>query len=171
MTKTISEEAYAIDPEKQGKLIHQEKAAWSDQQLLDELRTLPPMPDEDDEAWNLDRTWYYAEIYLAQLNQAQERKLEATVPYFFAQASYGDPGEILRGPFKSGMYWILNEDEEKLVHYAINAYHSDRRGTRYWAVHQLMVCSNNILARQVLEKALIDPEDRIKQVAEWGLSR
>lgn len=152
------------------KAVNEERKTWSNQQLLDELQALPPMPDEDDQLWVYSQTWYNAEIYLAQVNEAIERNLEESIPYFYEQASFGDPGEILRGVFKNGLSQIVSGDKAKFIKYALDAYDSPRAGTRYWSVHNLGYFTNDPHVTQTLRAALRDPEKIIRTMAEEALT-
>lgn len=128
------------------------------------------MPDENDKAWEYSQTWYDAEVYLAQVNEAADRRLEESIPYFYEKASLGDPGEILRGVFSDGIHHILAGDQTKFVKYALDAYSSSRAGTRYWAVHNLGYFVNYPDVKQALTKALQDNQRIIRGIAEEALA-
>src|SRR5690349_12584573 len=82
-------------------LIH-ERESWSNEQILEELRSLPVLPSEDyynhaeqdDEYKRLDQI---LSVYLAIVGLAQIRHLVDAIPLLLERASYGDFGETMRG--------------------------------------------------------------------------
>ncbi|WP_338874935.1 hypothetical protein WBJ53_04875 [Spirosoma sp. SC4-14] len=152
------------------KQIHLERESWTVSQVINELLALPPMPDEDDNLWDYTKTWYEAEVFLADVNYAARHHLESVIPILYQKACYGDPGEILRGVFKNSVYDIASRDEEKVIHYAVQAYKSIRNGTRYWAVYSLSFFKDLPQAHSILVDALLDSEHQIRSFAEYSLT-
>lgn len=73
------------------------RASASDAEVLAELATIAPMPDEEDPAWDQDAIWQEAYRFLALADVAAVRRLKPAIRLLLDRACYGDPGEMLRG--------------------------------------------------------------------------
>src|SRR5438067_11781802 len=71
-------------------------ASTSDAYMLAELAALPPLPDEDDPAWEQDETWQKAYQFVALAQVAATRRLKPAIRLLLERACYGDPGEMFR---------------------------------------------------------------------------
>ena len=119
-------------------LIEQRKT-WTDEAILDELRALSVLPDEDDPLWNEDATWRdHFDVYDALSKIAAERKLRPAVLLLLERSSYGDPYEIMRG-LRHTLEGIVNPDWQVLADLCMQAANYPQNGARLWAVRELGV--------------------------------
>jgi hypothetical protein len=127
----------------------QMRKKWSNEQILTELASLEPLPDEfaeNEEGFKIDSEWDNEEtcekalnlayLFVAHCDIAVYRQIELSVPLLLERACYGEVGELLRGIDKA-FYHIVNQDLNKLSRYCIAAFSSPRKGTRMWAVRTL----------------------------------
>jgi hypothetical protein len=127
----------------------------SDEQLLIELRRLPVLPDDAAEDWRSDETWRAANRYVAIGDVAAERKLKSAVRLLLERASYGDPGEMMRG-LRHVLEAIATPDWSFLATAYVDALSLPHRGARLWAVAGLGVL-RDASTMPVLLQALRDP--------------
>ena len=138
---------------------------WLDEVVLENLRALPVLPDEDIWSGNtrigdFNPIWDDPEIdkqltqFLAFADIVRNRKLREGVPLLLERASYGDMGETMRG-LRHSLEAAFNPDWEALTDICIEAAQYPQRGARLWAVDELGVLRNK-KALPVLFQALRD---------------
>jgi HEAT repeat protein len=141
----------------------------SDADLLRELETLPALPPEDGDAWEVDSQWWQtAQRFIALADLAAERRLRAAVPLLLERACYGDPGEMMRG-LRHSLEAIVAPDYDDLAFFCVNAAASPQPGARLWAVEELGVLRDR-RALAALLTALNDPAKYVRQAACRSLS-
>ncbi len=142
----------------------------SDEGLLSRLRALPPLADEEDRCWLSDSYWgEIAYPYVALADLAASRKLRSAIPLLLERASYGDPGEIMRG-LRHALEAIVNPDWAVLAELCITAAGSSRPGTKLWAISQLVVLEDRRAERILLASIESEYED-IRDAAAMALAR
>lgn len=142
----------------------------SDEGLLSRLRALPCLADEKDKCWLSDSYWEeVAYPYVALADLAASRKLRPAIPLLLERASYGDPGEIMRG-LRHALEAIVNPDWAALADLCIAAAGSARRGTKLWAINQLVVLEDRRAERILLASIESEYED-IRDAAAMALAR
>jgi hypothetical protein len=140
-----------------------EREDWSNEQILEELRSLPVLPDEnyyynaqqDDEYRRMDQA---LDTYLAILGLAGIRHLVEAIPLLLERASYGDYGETMRG-LPNALFRIADiggSAEERLHPFAIAALQSSNPGARQWAITTLYY-ANDPAVIDLLIAMLNDP--------------
>lgn len=137
----------------------------SDEVLLAELRHLAPLADESDDCWN--DAGYRREaayLYVALGDIAAARKLRAAVPLLLEKASFGDPGEMMRG-LRHTLEAIMAPDWRALASICVTALESSRAGTRLWAAEQLRVLKDPS-ASAALKRAMQDGVPEVREAAE-----
>jgi hypothetical protein len=138
-----------------------EREQRSDASILDELRALNPLPDEQDEAaWQLDATWQSTHLLIALAQHVAKRRLEAGVGLILDNMCFGDPYEVMRG-MRHKLEAAVAPDWQRLAEICISRCSSERAGTRYWAVDELGILRDPSALPAVL--ALFN--DREPQVA------
>jgi hypothetical protein len=145
------------------------RALLSDADVLAELAALPPLPDEDDAAWEQDATWQEAYRFVALADVAAARRLRPAIRLLLDRACYGDPGEMFRG-LRHASEAIANPKWSDLADICLEVVTSPRLGTRLWAIDQLTVLEDE-RARPVFEKSVRSDPEEIKWRAEVGLER
>ena len=145
------------------------RASVSDADILAELSAFPPLPDEDDPAWEQDATWQDANRFVALEDVAAARRLKPAIRLLLDRACYGDPGEMFRG-LRNACEAIVNPNWSELADICLEAARSARLGTRLWAIDQLAILDDE-RARPVFEEASGSPPQEIKRRAEIGLGR
>lgn len=146
------------------------RAKCSDDDILAEIESLPPLADESDAAW--DEPTYWSDIayrYVALGDVAAERKLRAAARLLLERACNGDPGEMMRG-MRHSFEAVFAPDWKALADVCIALSASERAGTRMWATDQLMILDDP-RARPVFERALDDDSAEVRSVASAGLKR
>jgi hypothetical protein len=154
-----------------------EREDWTDEQILEELRSLPVLPDEnyysnaeqDDEFWRMEQA---LKIYLAILSLAEIRHLVKAIPLLLERASYGDIGETMRG-LPNALFRIANSsgsDRESLRLFTVAALQSSNPGARLWAIPTLYD-SKNPTGVNLLIAALNDQAVIVAAEAAFTLSR
>jgi hypothetical protein len=137
----------------------------SDEALLAELRCLPALADESNDCWDDGSyQWEVAYLYLALGDIAGARKLRAAVPLLLDKASFGDPGEIMRG-LRHTLERIMAPDWSGLTAICVTALKSGRAGTRLWAAEQLRVLRDPS-ASAALKTAMQDGVPEVREAAE-----
>lgn len=144
-------------------------ARASDEDVLEALTALAPLPDEASAEWDDDDTWDRANRFMALADVAAARRLRAAIPLLLERASFGDPGEMMRG-LRHALEAIVNPDWPALATICIERAASGRSGTRLWALEQLTVLEDG-RARLTFEAARSSPLPEIRDVAEQGLFR
>jgi hypothetical protein len=128
----------------------------SDSKVLAKLRTIPPLPDEDDDtAWDNAFWDDVAYHFLALWRVAGSRRLREAIPLILDRACFGDPGETMRGMCHV-LEAIVQPNWSDLTPYCVAALKSERPGTRLWAAHQLARL-RDAAALPALEAANPDP--------------
>lgn len=145
-------------------------AGASDAEVLAALAAVEPLPDEGDVRWNDHSFWFdVAYVFLGIAEVAQSRKLRPAVRLVLERASYGDPGETMRG-IRHVCEGIFDPDWTALADEYLALARAERLGTRLWAIANLTVLADP-RAVPILEASLReDPED-IRWWAETGLER
>jgi hypothetical protein len=141
----------------------------SDEQIIEELRDLPPLKDEDDPAWEDPDYWNQAYLFVALGKLVGLRRLRQGIPLLLERACLGDPGEIMRG-LRHALEAAANGDGALLAELCIAAARSPRAGTRLWAIDQLVVLDDQ-RARGVFEQAIMNATGEIPQRAQVGVAR
>lgn len=144
-------------------------SARSDDELLSELASVPPLADESDSCWQDENYWQIADLYLALANLAADRKLRPAIKLLLERASYGDPNEIMRG-LRHKLEAIVNPDWSYLTDVCLEAAQSSRLGTRLWAISELAIL-DDVRAKPVFEEAVKTGPHEIRLQAESGLKR
>jgi HEAT repeats len=147
--------------------LYRERLNHQEQDILKELSELPILPDEEDEAWNDDQTWRQAYLYVALADVAAQRKLTSAVVPLLEKASYGDPGEMMRG-LRNQLEAIVAPDWKKLAHICSSLSKHPQKGTRLWSVHQLGILQEPEVL-DYLTDALSDPADLVRVEACYSL--
>ena len=127
-----------IDPVISIERLKAERSGRADSAILDELRTLEPLPDEDDERWNQDETWSRAYLLIALADLLAARRLETGVGLVLDKMCLGDPGETMRG-LRHSLEAAASPNWSRLAEACVARCSSERAGTRYWAVDELGV--------------------------------
>ena len=141
--------------------LYEERSAWSDEEILAELRALPVLPDEHDPAWNDERTWReHADLFVALADVAATRRLRAAAPLLLERACYGDPGEMMRG-LRNNLEGIFEPDWDALTDVCMQAAKYPQRGARLWAVDELAVLREP-RSLQTLIEALDDEAEQVR---------
>jgi HEAT repeat protein len=147
-----------------------ERAKCSDDEVLAEIESIPPLADESDTAWDEPTYWSdFAYRYVALSDVAAERKLRAAVRLLLERACNGDPGEMMRG-MRHSFEAIFAPDWRALGDVCMELCASKRAGTRMWATHQLMILDDP-RAKPVFERALDDDNAEVRSAAAAGLER
>jgi hypothetical protein len=142
----------------------------SDAELLAALEALPALPDESDASWDDDRFWRAAVFPFVVLRDlAASRRLAPAIEILLSKASFGDPGEVMRG-LRHMLEAIVAPNWDVLADACIRAAVSPRHGIKLWALQQLAVLEDE-RARPTFEQALHHPEVSIREAAELGLRR
>ena len=137
-------------------------ATLSNQELLDSLSTLEPLPDESDPGWDdADSTlWDRTGEFLAYADEVAGRRLIEGVGLVLERACFGDPGEMMRG-LRHSLEHAVNGDWDRLAAICASALTSGRAGTRLWAVNELAILRDPSSV-DVLVRALGDGEAAIR---------
>ncbi|WP_292064135.1 hypothetical protein [Brevundimonas sp. UBA7664] len=144
-------------------------AARTDEEVLQALAALAPLPDEDSAEWDDEQTWDRANLYTALADVAAIRRLRAAIPLLLERASFGDPGEMMRG-LRHSLEAIVNPDWGALTTACMDLAASDRPGTRLWALTQLATLADE-RARPIFEAASESPLQEIREAGELGVFR
>ena len=147
-----------------------DRRSSSDEEILHELSSLPPLADESDKLWEGEDYWnQVAYPYLALADVAAERRLRPAIGLLLERASFGDPGEIMRG-LRHNLEAIANPDWDILADECLQAAQSKRPGTRLWAINELAILGD-ARAKPVCEAAIAEGPDELRQAAELALER
>lgn len=146
-----------------------EREARSDEEILAELSALPALPDEDDRAWDDGRVWRQAYLFQALADVASARQLHPAIGLLLERASYGDPGEMMRG-LRHALEGIASPDWDFLADRCAEATGSPRPGARYWAIDELGILRAP-RTLPVLIAALDDPVPGVRERALESLRR
>jgi HEAT repeat protein len=144
------------------------RKTWTDEEVLSDLTSVPPLADEDDPWWDDEESETIAYRYIALWNVAAIRKLKAALPLILDRACNGDPGEIMRGVFHS-LEGIVAPNYVELFEPCVAATNSPRTGTRFWAVQQLRRLGDP-RAIPTFKQLLSDPAESVRDAAEDGLN-
>lgn len=144
-------------------------AQHDDEELLRVAASLPPLADESESVWLEPVYWSnVAYLFVALGDIAAQRKLRALAPILLDAASFGDPGEIMRG-LRHQLEAIFDPEWEALADLAIQKASFHRPGTRLWAIDQLVILDDP-RARPIFESALSD-SSAIASLAAIGIRR
>src|SRR6266545_6271313 len=104
-----------LSPAEHIRQLFEQRREASDDAIVAELAGLPVLPDEQDAAWEDERTWYdLADRFVALADVAAHRRLYSAIPLLLERASYGDPGEMMRG-LRHSLEAIVNPDWHRLT--------------------------------------------------------
>jgi hypothetical protein len=135
-----------------------------DQVLLAELTALPVLPDEQDPVWEEDRTWYeLADRFVALADLAAHRRLYSAIPLLLERASYGDPGEMMRG-LRHSLEAIVKPEWHRLTDICMQMAQAPQRGARLWSIDELGILRDP-RAVPTLINALDDAADQVRAAA------
>lgn len=144
------------------------RRALSDESILAELASIPPLADEDNPCWDKEEYWHrVAYPYLALWRVAADRRLWNAIPLILERACYGDPGEIMRN-LCHALEAIVAPNYRELSDPCLAAARSPLPGSRLWAIYQLMRLREP-QALPVLEEALRDSAAKVREEAENAL--
>lgn len=144
----------------------QEREGWSDAEILEELKGFPPLPGE--EAFNqAAANWRDVYRFVALADVCAARKLRPAVVMLLERASFGDPGETMRG-LRHHLERIAEPDWDFLTDACLEALNSPQPGARYWAVQQLGIMQVE-RTLGALQGALDDPEAEIRSEAQIAI--
>lgn len=145
-----------------------ERRHLTDQQILAELAALPVLPDEDDPAWDDDRTYLnHAYLFVAFTDLAAERHLRPAMLLLLERACYGDPGEMMRG-LRHTLEGIAAPDWDLLTDVCLQAARLPQRGARLWAINELAILREP-RTLDTLIAALEDPATLVRDEAVGAL--
>lgn len=147
--------------------LSEERQELSDEQILDELRTLPILPGEESLMADETQPWNNVYLFLALAGQAAVRKLRPALPLLLERASYGDPGETMRG-LCHYLERTVEPDWDALTEICIEAANYPQPGARLWAIAELGRLRDE-RARPVLIEALNDPMQKVSEEAKFSL--
>jgi hypothetical protein len=148
----------------------QELSELSDEQIIAKVESVRALADEDDPVWSKEEYWHdTAEVYLALSDVCAKRRLRASIPLLLERASYGDPGEIMRG-LRHRLEAIVAPDWTCLADICLELAHSPRKGTRLWAINQLAILDDP-RAKPLFERASETEPSWIAEAAAVGLAR
>src|SRR6266567_1654691 len=145
------------------------RASMSDFDVLAELAAFPPLPDEDDPAWEQDAIWQEAYRFVAPAEVAAARRLKPAIRLLLERACYGDPGEMFRN-LRHACEAIVNPSWSELAEICLEVATSPRLGTRLWAIAQLPVLEDERARPVCGEAGRSDPQES-KWRAENGVKR
>lgn len=134
-----------------------DRAAATDRQVLDELAAFPPLPDEDDPAWQHDPT------------TREGWRLKPAVRLILDKMPFGEPFELFRG-LHANFEAIVKPNWAELADICLEAVKSPRPGTRFWALDQLASLDDE-RARPVFEASVRSDHADTRSLAEVGLER
>lgn len=154
-------------PWEQIKALYDERINWPDRKLIAELTSLASLPDEDDPAWEQDETWQRAYLFVAHADLAAARRLIQAIPLLYERATYGDPGELMRG-LRHNMEAIVKPMWSVLTRLSMQAAAYPQKGARMWAISQLGVLREAV-SFDTIAKALTDEAELVRQEARLSL--
>jgi len=147
--------------------IAREYRGLTDAQVLERLRALAPLLDENDPAWQRHEYWREAGYtYVALSDVVCERRLVEAIPLLLDRACFGDPGEIMRG-IRHALEHIVAPDYEVLADFCMKAAESPRAGTRLWAIDELAILRDP--RGEAIFRAALNGPHEIAWRAERGL--
>ncbi len=139
--------------------------ALSDDDLLEQLTDLEPLPDETDPRWDEEGSsvWDRAGEFLAFADEVASRRISRGVRLLLDKACFGDPYETMRG-LRHSLEGAVGGHWSDLTVICVGAAGSDRPGTRLWAVNELAILRDPA-ATQQLGLSLTDQEPLIRAEA------
>jgi hypothetical protein len=140
--------------------LYEERLSWSDDAILEELAGLAVLPDEDDPAWAREEIWQNADLFIALAKIAASRRLHPALLLLLERASYGDPGEMMRG-LRHNLERIVEPDWDLLMNVCITAAKYPQAGARLWAVRELGILRDG-RPFEVVISALEDPAEKVR---------
>lgn len=150
--------------------LFEQRRSCSDEEILSELAALPVLPDEDDlmnqKDWD-NNDWDNVFLFLALADQAAVRRLRPALALLLERASYGDPGETMRG-LRHSLEAIVDPEWDVLTDVCMAVAIYPQRGARLWAIDELGRLRDE-RARPVLMNALNDPEEEIRKTAQRSI--
>jgi hypothetical protein len=106
-------------------------------------------------------------LYVAHADLARARRLIGAIPLLYERASYGDPGEMMRG-LRHQMEAIVDPTWPVLTRLSMRAAKYPQRGARLWAIRQLGVLRDTA-AFGTLVAALTDEAELVRAEARLAL--
>jgi hypothetical protein len=153
-----------LNPAEHSRQLFEQRQAATDEAILAELAALPVLPAENDPAWEDERTWYeLADRFTALADVAAHRRLYAAIPLLLERASYGDPGEMMRG-LRHCLEAIVNPDWHRLTDSCIQIATASQPGARLWSLDELGILRDP-RALPIVIGALDDVADEVRTVA------
>jgi hypothetical protein len=147
-----------------------EMASATDDEVLDALFESEPLPDESDPRWKDEALWFtVAYPFLGLAEVARLRKLRPAVRLILERASYGDPGETMRG-LRHVFEGIYGPEWNLLAAEYLALARAERLGTRMWAIAGLMILDDP-RAAPVFEASLREDPKDVSIFARIGLER
>lgn len=140
-----------------------------DAEVLEELRSLEPLPDETSTTWSTPDTWGRAYLFVALADIAAQRRLTEAAPLLLERASYGDPGSMMRD-LRHALEGIFDPDWNSLTELCVRLSSSSRPGTRQWCVEQLGTGADPS-SEGPLRSRLADEAPLVREAAQRALAR
>ena len=158
---------WSDDPNEVMKRLMVTHEQYTDGALLEALRAVEPLEDENHPAWDDIRYWHTHACQLEALSRlASQRRLEDAIPLILGRMCNGDPGEIMRRVCHGFESMVAPDYGRLATHYKVAA-RSDRPGTRMWALIFLARLRDPATI-SVFGSALHDTEPEVRNAAERG---
>jgi hypothetical protein len=146
----------------------EERATYTDKQILSELSDLPVLPDEymgelekvPNPAWQTETTRQHAYLFVALADLVAQRKLRQGVPLLLERASYGDFGEMMRD-LRHSLEATFNPDWDALAKVCLEIAKYPHRGARLWAIAELGILKQSDTLQTLLD-ALYDSAELVR---------
>ena len=153
-----------LSPAEHIRQLFEQRLDVPDEAILAELTALPVLPDEQDPVWEDERTWYeLADRFVALADLAAHRRLYSAIPLLLERASYGDPGEMMRG-LRHSLEAIVKPEWHRLTDICIQMAQAPQRGARLWSINELGILRDP-RAVPTLINSLDDPADQVRVAA------
>jgi hypothetical protein len=142
------------------------RANCSDEDILNEIESMPPLPDETDPRW------YDASdntltdllcLHLALGDLAEQRRLVPALLPLLQKACYGDPYDLQQG-IRHNLEAIAGDDMSALVDVCLLAATHSRPGTRLWAIFELGILRDP-RSFDTLRRSLRDEAEEVRATA------
>lgn len=142
----------------------------SDAEFLHALKEFPVLAPEDAPQWEEAEYWNDGLYqFLALAEESARRRLEAAIPLLLDRATDFDQDGDLEG-LRHCFEEIMTPRWAELADICMDKARSDHAGTRKWSFYQLTVL-DDMRAKTLFERALLDPHPDIQDIAQIGLER